>query len=273
MSSPSAPNDASPLGIWIPARLGSTRLKNKLLQRVQGRPVLAYTLDVAQRAAAAMSVPTHVRVITDSDAIADIAQDVGVAVTRVNQPTRSGTDRIVLAWTDAPPQERPDVLINLQGDEVLLPPRLLVQLADFMRAHPGCAMATLMRPGVREPDAVHVVVDHDDRALYFSRAAVPGQHPSASDEALRHAAPAWGAHIGVYAYRATLMGRWFGLPPGRLERIEQLEQLRPLEAGIPIRVLRASLDPSTTWFSVDTADDLARFRAHVRERADAAYSA
>ena len=254
--------------IWIPARLGSTRLSEKLLRRAGGRPLLSYTIERAKEAAALLGREPRraVRVVTDSDAIAAVAAEASVPALRVPERCRSGTDRLALAWRRLPQEERPGTVINLQGDEPLMPPRIIAGLARLMASRAEVAMGTVMRPGVREPGAVSVVVDRQDRALYFSRHPLPGRHPSRPSVEPAQARPAWGTHVGLYGYRGHLLERWLDWEQGQLEATEGLEQLRALEYGMTLAVLRADavVDPDDRpWFSIDTEQDLRRFEARL----------
>ncbi|MEL6182918.1 MAG: hypothetical protein AAFS10_28440, partial [Myxococcota bacterium] len=179
----------------------------------------------------------------------------------------SGTERLARAWRALEPESRPDWLINLQGDEPLIPPALVAGLAQLMASNVEVAMGTVMRPGVWEDGAVSVVVDRADRALYFSRQPLPGRHPSQTTEPKAEMAPAWGTHVGLYGYRGHVLDQWLEWCPGPLEVQEGLEQLRALEYGMTLAVLRADavVDPDDRpWFSIDTEQDLRRFEARRR---------
>jgi len=207
---------------------------------------------------AAAELGASVRVVTDCAQLAEAAAQAGALITFVREPCASGTDRLAAAWHALDEAERPDLVLNLQGDEPLVPPDALVSLARFALAA-DAPMATAMIPGAAAPGEVSVVVDGRDRALYFSRAALPGRHPSADANDLR---PAWGRHVGLYVYGAELLRRWPQLTPGTLERVEGLEQLRALEHGIDIAVMRLAA-ARRPWFAIDTEADLQRLVALV----------
>ena len=159
----------------------------------------------------------------------------------------SGTDRIAEAVARFPGWE---IVVNVQGDEPLLPPGNIDRVVEGMRSHPEVGVATLCRPldaqGVKDPNAVKVVCRKDGRALYFSRSVIPFGRRE------RAAAELWRLHLGIYGFRKDALERFVGLPPSPLERAEALEQLRALENGMEILVLDAPFDS----IGVDTREDL-----------------
>lgn len=235
----------------IPARFASTRLPGKPLLPLAGRPMICH---VVERAAAAPGID-RVVVLTDDRRIAEAVASEGGAAEMTPAELPSGTDRIAWAargWDDV------DVVINLQGDEPLVDSSAVGRLARHMEAHPDERMATLATEAspheLDDPNAVKVVTGTSGHALYFSRSRIPyPRNPEAP------AATAMGArkHVGVYAYRRDTLIELAGLPPSPLEEAESLEQLRALEAGIPIRVLPGGRPAP----GVDTAEDLARVEA------------
>ncbi len=240
------------VGIWLPARRGSTRIDNKLAQKVGGQSVLELSVRRAQEAAAVLKA--EVRVVTDCDDLELLAYRAGAEVTRVQTPCLSGTDRLAAALTDA----SPEIIINLQADEPLIPSEALVKVARFMQDTPTAEMATLVRPLRAAPTQVHALWRRDGRALYFSRQVLPGHHPTTG----RPAQSSWGGHVGVYAYRLATLKQWSSLEQTPLEAAEGLEQLRMLEHGLDIHCV--PFDSEEEWFGVDTEDDLERLRATFR---------
>jgi 3-deoxy-manno-octulosonate cytidylyltransferase (CMP-KDO synthetase) len=200
---------------------------------------------VYRRAAAARGLE-RVVVLTDDERVAAAVADFGGNVAMTPVGCASGTDRI--AWAARAWSE--DVVINVQGDEPLLEPELIERLAAHLATTPDDQMATFAATATRtdltDPAKVKVVVDLASRALYFSRAAIPHPRPEAPVVALRH--------VGLYGYRRATLLRLAALEPTALERAESLEQLRALEHGIAIRVLRCD----HSGFGVDTEDDLER---------------
>lgn len=237
--------------VVIPARWASTRLPGKPLLDLAGRPLLAWVWQIATESGA-----DEVVIATDDERIGKAAGKFGarVMMTRADHP--SGSDRIdevaqTLGWPDDA------IVVNLQGDEPLLPPQLVVQVATALGADPDAGIATLATPvtshaEAQDPNVVKVVCDGAGRALYFSRAPIPFNRDDAGDHyggMLRH--------IGLYAYRVAALRRLAALDPAPPERAERLEQLRALWYGIPIAVARATDAPAQ---GVDTREDLERVR-------------
>ena len=243
--------------VIIPARLASTRLPNKPLADLGGKPMV---VRVAERAA--LSGAARIVVATDHPDIlaACAAHGVEARMTRADHP--SGTDRIAEVARDlglAPET----VIVNLQGDEPLIEPSLLASCAA--RIVPGVPMATCAHflhdaADAFNPNVVKVVLDKRGNALYFSRATIPWHRDgfAASREALP---PGYQPlrHIGLYAYSHAFLQTYPGLEPAPLERVEALEQLRVLWHGYPIAVHVTPFAPAA---GVDTPDDLARVRQH-----------
>ncbi len=238
--------------VVIPARWGSTRLPGKMLLDLAGRPLLAWVWQVAQESGA-----DEVIVATDDDRIRAAAERFGARVSMTRSDHASGTDRVCevaesLGWPDDA------VVVNLQGDEPLIPPELVEQVAMTLIADPEAGVATLATPisslaDARNPNIVKVVRDAMERALYFSRATIPFHRDGGGPEGMLR-------HIGLYAYRVSALKRLAALRPAPIEEAEKLEQLRALFYGIPIAVARASC---TAPGGVDTAEDLARVRELV----------
>lgn len=211
----------------IPARFASTRFPGKPLALILGHPMFRHVFDRAR------SCPELERVIlaTDDRRIFQAALQEGVPVVMTREDHPSGTDRVLEAalLLDLPDDS---VVVNIQGDEPALRPELLSSLLALF-ADPGVLVATLARvldrDAAQNPDVVKVVLDSRSRALYFSRAPIP--FPRDAD------ACAFLGHVGLYAFRLPVLRRFVALGPGRLERIEKLEQLRLLEASIPIDVV------------------------------------
>jgi 3-deoxy-manno-octulosonate cytidylyltransferase (CMP-KDO synthetase) len=175
----------------------------------------------------------------------------------------SGTDRIAEIarrerWSEG------DMVVNLQGDEPLMPEILVDQVAELLTRHPGADLATLSVPldsvtALLDPNVVKVVADERQRALYFSRAPIPWSRDGApAGLASQRSHELAQRHLGLYAYRVASLLRLAALPPSPLERIEKLEQLRALENAMDIRVERASVPPGP---DVNTADDVAAVAA------------
>lgn len=247
--------------VVIPARYHSTRLPGKPLLNLAGRAMVEHVYYQAVAAGA-----DEVVVATDDERIAAVARRFAPQVVMTRSDHRSGTDRIseVVA---ARPWSDDRVVVNLQGDEPLMPPAALVQVANLLKAHPKAAIATLATPIVDidelwDPNIVKVVTNAQGEALYFSRAAIPHHRtafsaaPVTSMAAL--SAVGYRRHLGLYAYRADVLRRYPTLASCALEESESLEQLRALWHGLTIQVATAVALPPP---GVDTPADLARVEA------------
>lgn len=253
-------NTPSKTHIVIPARLKSTRLPNKPLALIHGKAMILWVIDRAQAVQRA-GVADDVWVATDDNTIADLCRQYGAKVVLTNPNHPSGTDRLgevaqQLGW------HADDIVINMQGDEPLVPVALIEQVSALLRAHPECVMATLAEPiGALDeflrPSVVKVVMSPNQQALYFSRAPIP-HHRTADPTAPVNLPPNALRHLGLYAYRVSLLQVFSGWSQGTLEQIESLEQLRILEHGgkIAIDVACVALPAG-----VDTPADLDRLNA------------
>ena len=241
--------------VAIPARHGSIRLPGKVLAPIRGKPMLQW---VYERALA--SGARDVLIATDDAGIAVAANGFGAPARMTSAAHPSGTDRLAeLAAIEGWPEA--DIVVNVQGDEPLIPPALIRQAAMLLDSDPQAAIATLATPveslaELLDPNAVKVVTDLKGRALYFSRAPIPWNRDGA-DQGLASQRLFAGArrHIGIYAYRVGALRRLAALAPTALEKTEKLEQLRALEHGMVIRVADAAERPGP---DVNTAEDLER---------------
>lgn len=238
--------------ILIPARLASTRLPDKPLADLGGRSLIVRVLERAHAAGAA-----SVHVATDSERVARCVQQAGGAVVMTRADHASGTDRLVEA-VQRLGLAADQIVVNLQGDEPLMPLVAIRSVVDLLEADGEARMATLWRPlesasQWRDPNVVKLVTDAAGRALYFSRAPVPWPRG-------REFQPGDGCrHVGLYAYRVSALRAWPDLPPSRLEVLESLEQLRALSAGWGIACAPC---PEPVPAGIDTPEDLARVRAN-----------
>lgn len=242
--------------VVIPSRFASTRLPGKPLLDIAGEPMVAH---VWRRACA--SAATRVVVATDDERIrtAFDGLDAEVVMTRDDHP--SGTDRLAeVAERLALPDDA--VLVNVQGDEPLIPPALIDQVAMRLFDDPGASISTLAESITEvetlfDPNVVKVVRAASGRALYFSRAPVPWDREAFAERPELLSTDAWLRHIGIYAYRASFLAEYRDWAPSPLEQLEQLEQLRALHHGHAIQVGLAR-EPNPP--GVDTAVDLERVR-------------
>jgi 3-deoxy-manno-octulosonate cytidylyltransferase (CMP-KDO synthetase) len=242
--------------VVIPARFASTRLPGKPLREIRGRPMILHTADRALASGA-----ERVVVATDDERIRDVVRAAGVECLMTRPDHETGSDRLaeVVGLLGL---EDDRIVVNLQGDEPLMLPPLLERVAARLDADASAGVATLAVP-VRsvdelfDPNVVKVVTDQTSRALYFSRAPIP----FARDELAKGRPSSLPSdvpflrHLGIYAYRAATLRRFSALPPGRLELVERLEQLRLMAAGIAIALDVIDEAPAC---GVDTAEDLAR---------------
>lgn len=236
--------------VAIPARYGSTRLPGKVLLEVGGAPLLEHVHRRALESGA-----DAVWVATDDERVERAARGFGARAARTGEDCASGSDRIAeLAAREGWLDDR--VVVNLQGDEPLMPGTLIRQVAQALIERPGADIATACTPienaaDYRNPNVVKVVRDDAGNALYFSRAPVPHERSPAGPDA----PPACGAwrHLGIYAYRVAALRRFAAAAPAALERCESLEQLRALALGMRIHVVEAAALPGP---GVDTEADL-----------------
>ena len=234
----------------IPARYDSSRLPGKSLLPLAGKPMIQWVYEGAKRA----SSIEKVIVATDDTRIVEAAEGFGCQAVMTSPTQPSGTDRIAEALGDA----KPDVVVNLQGDEPRIDPAAIDQLVGLFHAPDPPRMATLCHPlsveEAHDPSKVKLVFDKDFNALYFSRAPIPHSRDNTPNEMY--------LHVGIYAYTPATLREFVSLPPGRLEKIEKLEQLRALENGIPIRVSITSYRS----FGVDTPEDAERMEKLLSEK-------
>jgi 3-deoxy-manno-octulosonate cytidylyltransferase (CMP-KDO synthetase) len=252
---------SSDFHVVIPARFAASRLPGKPLADIGGRPLIQWVWDSARASGAASVI-----VATDDARIAEVAAKFGADVALTSAQHASGTDRIaeVARMRGMAPEE---IIVNLQGDEPLMPPHVLSDAAAVLGERPHVDIATVAAPILSleeflDPSCVKALRAHDGSALYFSRAPVPWPRDRLSDGLPAAFAGAL-RHIGLYAYRVNSLLRFAGWPATPLETIEKLEQLRALEYGMRIHVLLLREAPPA---GVDTREDLDRVRAGLRDR-------
>lgn len=247
-----------PFVALIPARLASTRLPDKPMADIGGKPMVVRVAERAQQSGA-----LRVAIATDAEAIAQAANRAGfeAVLTRADHP--SGTDRLaeaarILGLNDD------TIVVNVQGDEPLIEPELIARVAQALQTASDCVMSTAAHrlddpTAFANPNIVKLVTDAQDRALYFSRAMIPferdarssGPTPSVSDRLTAAGLPL--RHVGLYAYRVAFLKQFPQLTPSPIEGIEALEQLRVLWHGYRIAVHRTAASPAP---GVDTPEDL-----------------
>ncbi|MGI9323676.1 MAG: 3-deoxy-manno-octulosonate cytidylyltransferase [Pseudomonadales bacterium] len=254
--------------VIIPARYGSTRFPGKPLAKIAGRQMVLRVVDQALRSGAA-----SVAVATDDERIIDVVRKQELArveAVRTRDDHPSGSDRVMEA-AEKLALDQDSIVINVQGDEPLIPPEAIQQVATLLAQAPRVGAATLSEPiscaeDLFNPNVVKVVSDVHGRALYFSRAPIPhareqfGQPGSPLPKLAETSVESglWQRHIGIYGYRLATLAKFVTLPVATLEATESLEQLRLLANGISLAVA-----PSTVSMpgGIDTPEDLARVEA------------
>lgn len=240
--------------VVIPARYASTRLPAKPLADIQGRPMVLHVVERAYQSGA-----NRVIVATDDQSIVEALQISPVEVMMTSKTHQSGTERLAEVVQRLALQDD-EIIVNVQGDEPLIPPVVIHQVAEILANQQQAPMATLSAPitqleDLKNPNLVKVVTDAQGYALYFSRAGIPFQRDSKKLKAL---AKLWQRHIGIYAYRAGFITKYAAWQASPIEQCEQLEQLRVLWHQEKIKVAEAIEVPPP---GVDTEADLESVRA------------
>ena len=248
----------------IPSRFGSSRFPGKPLALLAGKPLVAWVVEAVKRAQGL----DEVLVATDDERIVKAVEEHGGKAVMTPSELPSGTDRIACAARNYLGRDfgDDDILVNIQGDEPLIDPKLIEELAAKLRNDAKWQMATAVTPIRQLSDfqaktVVKVVLDRDDGALYFSRAPIPcdrDHEPTfqTSQTSL------YVRHLGIYAYRGEFLKRYITEPPCALEKTEKLEQLRALWMGAKIAVVRTDDE----GVGVDTPEDAVRVERILRER-------
>ena len=231
----------------IPARYASTRLPGKPLSMIAGKPMIQHVYERACQA----QLPDEVVVATDNELVEKAVLDFGGKAVMTSPDHPSGTDRlaeVALMYPDI------DVIVNVQGDEPMIPPEVIDRLAEAFTGDVDLNMATMKvimdEEDYENPAAVKVVTDQQGYALYFSRSLIP--YPRNKPEGFKVF-----KHVGIYAYRRSFLLKYAALAPTPLEKAESLEQLRALENGYRIKVLESDFQ----GIGVDTPEDLAAVNA------------
>ena len=236
--------------VVIPARYASTRFPGKVLAQLAGKPMIQHVFERASASKADICL-----IAADDQRVIDACNAFGATAIMTDPELPSGTDRIAAALKgiDA------DVVINVQGDEPLLPTEAINSLIDRMLQSDSPEMATIGVQGSREeldnPNKVKLVKSNSGKALYFSRSMIPFLRTGGVDM------PVY-LHWGIYAYRRDVLEKFVNMPAGNLENCEKLEQLRALENDIDIQVLITDLES----VGVDTPEDLVRAEAKLAEK-------
>ena len=252
--------------VAVPARLQSSRLPNKVLADIGGKPMIQRVLDRCRESNAVDIVV----LCTDSQELQQRASAWGFPVLMTADSCSSGSDRIAsvadalmaLGWGSTTPVAEQTAVINVQGDQPFIDPHVIdAMAAEFRRLDPVPSVVTpvygLKPETVHNPNVVKTLLSHDGRALYFSRSAIPHVRDVDPSEWHRHTTY-WG-HVGMYGFRGDVLEGWNRLPSSPLEDLERLEQLRLIEAGFTM----ATFEVQGTSLSVDTAEQLEQARSMV----------
>ena len=234
--------------VVIPARLASSRLERKALADLGGKPMV---VRVAERSA--QSAANRIIVATDAQEIESVCKAANLEVMMTREDHPSGTDRLAEVALQLGLNDEA-IVVNVQGDEPLIPVDLINQVANTLQSKPHCAMATAAvaihdQSEITNPNAVKVVLSKNNEALYFSRSAIPFDR--------NHTSPIYYRHLGIYAYRTGFLKAFSNLAISPLEQAESLEQLRALWHGYAIAV---HITPESPPPGVDTQADLDRAR-------------
>ncbi len=240
----------------IPARWASTRFPGKPLAPLCGKPMIQWVVEQAEKAAAVSAV----WVATDDARIEQAVTEFGGRAVMTCADHASGTDRIAEAVAD----EDAGIVVNVQGDEPMIPPENIDAVVTPLLAEPGIEVATLAMPihskeDMQNPDVTKVVFDKQGRALYFSRAPIP--HNRDGERDAEASGPFGHKHIGLYAYRKSFLMQFPELKPSRMEQREKLEQLRILDNGHAIHVVETEKDS----IGVDREADLLAVEKRLNE--------
>ena len=246
----------------IPSRFGSSRFPGKPLAVLAGKPLVAWVVEAVKKARGF----DEVLVATDDERIVKAVEEHGGKAVMTPSELPSGTDRVACAARNFLGRDfdDDDILVNVQGDEPLIDPALVEQLAQKLKDDPRWSMATAVTPircaeDFAAKSVVKVVTDRDGGALYFSRAPIPCDR----DNVPEIHNPLYVRHLGIYAYRGEFLKRYIKEPPCDLEKTEKLEQLRALWMGAKIAVVRTQDE----GVGVDTPEDAVRVGKILEERA------
>lgn len=251
----------------IPARYDSQRFPGKVLAKLAGRPLIQW---VYIQACQAKKVD-RVIVATDDKRVEECVRDFGGMAVITSPDHKSGTDRVA----EVAQGLSCSLIVNVQGDEPLVPPEAIDQAVELLIDQPAAKMATLATPIIEDQDLINphlvkVVIDGKGNALYFSRAPIPFPRSQLTQDGMRGDGPGplpagpFYRHVGLYVYRRSFLLRLASLPVAAIEEVEKLEQLRALAAGFRIRVAVTSY----SGIGVDTPEDLCRLEKILSDQVD-----
>ncbi len=232
----------------IPARFGSTRFPGKPLALIAGKPMLRHVYENAVKSKSL----DRVVIATDDDRIASCIREFEGEYIMTDSAIETGTERAAVVARDLDV----DIVVNIQGDEPLVPPELLDDLVNTLSGKPDIPVCTPITRfeneiDVHDPNQVKVVLDKNDRALYFSRSLVPFNRDTIEISGIKRKTTYW-KHVGIYCFRKDFLMEYVKWPTGELEKTEKLEQLRILENGYPVLTVKTDYSP----LCVDIPDDI-----------------
>ncbi|UDQ97614.1 3-deoxy-manno-octulosonate cytidylyltransferase [Lentisphaerota bacterium WC36G] len=238
--------------IVIPARMNSSRFPAKVIANLCGKPMIQWVYENAKK-----SIADEVIIATDAQEVIDKCQNFTSNVIMTSDKHPSGTDRIYEVIKD---RDDIDIVINVQGDEPLIPVSVIDELIRLMQNDAEKLMATVIVPKKRseigdDPNRVKVVIANNGKALYFSRANIPFLRKDSGEGMTSY------LHWGIYGYRPEVLEKFVGSPEGNLEKSEKLEQLRAMENGIEIFTIQSNLES----IGVDTEEDLTAAENKIKE--------
>jgi 3-deoxy-manno-octulosonate cytidylyltransferase (CMP-KDO synthetase) len=229
----------------VPSRYASTRFPAKPLALIAGQPLLQRVVQQIRK----VSGLEDIIVATDHPDIENLCRKIGVKSMMTDSDLPSGTDRVCSAVARSGIMDRDAVIINIQGDEPLIPPHWIEGIMDFFKKYPETEILTLAHPLTSEelenPNSVKVIVNQKNQAIYFSRFPIPHSREKMTP-------PLSMKHVGIYAYRLKTLMTFCGAPVSALEKAESLEQLRAMDMGIPIHVMKVE----GSIQGVDVPDDV-----------------
>ncbi len=228
----------------IPARWASTRFEGKILAPILGKPMIQHVWERVKKSKAL----DDVIIACDEDNVLEKVQSFGAKAILTSKNHQTGTDRIIEAVSELDV----DIVVNIQGDEPLICHSVIDKLCEAIEEDSDCSMATVIKKiegddDLTDENVVKVVIDKENNALYFSRSVIPFQR-----DARNEGVEGYFKHLGIYAYRKEFLLNYNNLPESRLEKMENLEQLRAVEAGIKIKTVVTDIET----IGVDTPDDL-----------------
>lgn len=255
--------DKKVLGV-IPARWGSTRFPGKPLADIGGKPMIRHVYERTSEA----RLFDHVIVATDDQRIVDVVKGFGGDAVMTDQGIKTGTERVAVVSRNYPHE----IIINIQGDEPLLAPQMLDDLARVMLDEPDLPVATLVKPitnyeELMSTNFARIVMTRDHRILYFTRSVIPFLRDFPQPEDWLHHHPYY-RHVGIYAFRRDFLFTFVAMGPSPLEDAERLEQLRILENGYPVKGVLTTYEPH----SVDNQEDLEIVRKKYASFRDERYT-